>query len=158
VWLFLILLALPLAEIALFVVVGGWLGLWATLALVLLTTFIGVMILRLQELRAVMAMQTRGPNLQQAFKAGARRAVMAVGGILLFLPGFLTDTIGLLLLVPPVQLIIVSAIEKRFHLSESPGQSHAGPRQDGVIIDAEFIEVDPPVRSAGSRKSGWTQD
>ena len=56
-WPFAVLLAWPLTEIALFVVIGGQIGLWATLAWVLLSGVLGVLVLRLAALRQAVALR-----------------------------------------------------------------------------------------------------
>ncbi len=110
-WIILGILALPLVEIALFVTLGAWLGLWLTLAWVLLTAVGGVLLLRslsksgmgqgdfVEGFRGQMAEDPLSPIVQQG--------LIAVAAMLLILPGFLTDAIGLLLLVPPVRTLII---------------------------------------------------
>lgn len=97
------LLALPFVEIAGFIWVGSQIGILATLALIVLTAVLGVAIVRRQGLGMVLdsqAMMARGEVPQQKI---AEMMMVAVAGFLLLLPGFLTDLVGLVLLVPPVR-------------------------------------------------------
>ena len=47
-WIFLLLIAVPIIEIALFIELGGWVGLWPTIALVIITAILGATLLRAQ--------------------------------------------------------------------------------------------------------------
>ena len=86
------------------------------------------------------------------------QALLILAGGLLILPGFLGDTIGLLLLIPPVRRLITDAIARRVQVTERFGVRQ-GP---DVVIDGEFIELDPndgseSPRGNDSRPSGWTR-
>ena len=145
-WLFLSFLALPLIEIALFVVLGGVLGLWLTLAFVLGSAMLGVALIR----RSGQAMPMRGGlSLQQI--AGSGFSLMAA--LLLILPGFLTSAIGLLLLIPLVQRLVVLLIGQRLATRGVMFQTRSA-RAD--VIDGEFEEVILP-RDERLPPSGWTQ-
>jgi len=105
----LFLVLIPLVEIALFVAVGGWIGVWPVLALVVLAALAGVAILRgrLAQLQAL----TRIPEDPARLLAGG--AMTAVGAALLIIPGFLTDALGLVLLLPPVQRMVADRLMPR---------------------------------------------
>ena len=113
-WILLGVLALPLVEIALFVTLGAKLGLWLTLAWVILTAVSGVLLLR------GLALGGR-ETLQRGFQEGlhdplsplAHRALAGVAAVLLILPGFLTDALGLLMLLPPVRNLIIQGMASR---------------------------------------------
>lgn len=99
----LFLLALPLLEIATFVLVGGAMGVLPTIGLVLLSALGGLYLLRSGGLSALQRAQAElqanrdpGPHLVQASMA-------VVSALLLIIPGFLTDIAGLLLLVPAIR-------------------------------------------------------
>lgn len=132
----LILLLLPLIEIALFIAVGGWLGLWATLSLVVLGVLAGVLILRGQHDRALRMMQGGLRDVSPGTFL-AQGAFRMFAGMLLIAPGFFTDAIALILLVPAVQRWIVRSLGKG--ISVSTVHVH----REGEIIDAEY-EVSEP--------------
>lgn len=101
--LFLAFLIVPPVEIALFIVVGGWIGLWPTVAIVLLTAFLGARLVSHQG-RGVLV------RLRAEFAAGqfpgatlAHGAMILISGALLLTPGFLTDLIGFSLLSPQIR-------------------------------------------------------
>jgi len=134
--LLLILLLLPLVEIALFIAVGGWLGLWATLALVILSALGGVLILRGQHDRARQMMQG-GLRHVSPGTILAQGAFRMFAGLLLIAPGFFTDTVALILLLPSVQRMIVRALGKG--MSVSSVHVH----RQGDIVDAEYEVYEP---------------
>ena len=155
-WFLLALQAWPLGEIGLFIELGGILGLWPTLGLIVLTAALGVNLLRAQGLRAQQELRAALTGLGAPVQPLAEGALMALAGGLLILPGFLTDTIGLALLIAPLRRLLL----RRFGAAGQvqglavPTQRH---RATGVqVIDGEFMEIDPenaPPRG----ESGWTR-
>lgn len=163
-WVFIVLLAWPLVEIGLFVTVGGAIGVWPTLGIVLATGVIGVMLLRRLGLRAGREVGARLRSFANPLAHVAQDAVAAGGAVLLILPGFLTDALGLLLLLPPVQAMILAILARRLRGARSAGRPAPfgaapsglarGPG-GGPVIDGEFIEVETP--DPARRPSGWTR-
>ena len=100
---FLLLVAMPIVEIALFIQVGGWLGLWPTVAIVILTAAIGTVLLRAQGLAALGELQRQLGAGEDPSATLAHGAMILVAGVLLLTPGFFTDGVGFLLLLPPVR-------------------------------------------------------
>ena len=144
-------LALPLVEIGLFVTVGGWLGLWPTLALVLASAVLGVAVLRGQGLRAMAGLQAaqaaRGAILSNPLSPLAHNALIMLAGMLLLLPGFLSDAIGVLLLIPPLRRGLIHLLGRALRARAVPAGFAAAPgrRPDpaGDWVDAEFEEIAP---------------
>ncbi len=148
-------IAVPIAEIAVFIEVGGRIGLGSTLLVVVLTAMIGTALLRSQGLQTL-------ARVQDSLAAG--RFPMAevfdglcllVAGALLLTPGFVTDGFGLLLFVPAFRAVLrvlagryLRATGRVEIFTEGGGQG--GSRdgrpdhtRSGTIIDAEFHEVAP---------------
>lgn len=113
-WLILALVALPLIEIALFVVIGGAIGLWATLAWVVLSAVLGFLTLRWVARLGPISFSRDVNALRDPTSPVAARALTILAGVLLILPGFFTDTMGLLLLVQPVQSLLIRVLTKRY--------------------------------------------
>lgn len=113
-WIVLGILALPLVEIGLFVTLGATLGLWLTLAWVVLTGVLGVLLLKGMAVGGRDTLR-RGfqEGLQDPLSPLAQRALVGVAAVLLILPGFFTDTLGLILLLPPVRALIVRGLAGR---------------------------------------------
>lgn len=157
-WIFLALIAVPLIEIALFIQVGGLIGLVPTLLTVLVTAFVGTWLLRQQGGDALRRLQTilrsggdpRGPL--------AHGALILVAGIVLLTPGFFTDAVGLALLIPFVRDAVIRELAKRVTVTATRGGGDAGrgPRTRDDVIEGEF-EVDLPPDDAARGTSGWTQ-
>lgn len=139
-----LLLVVPLAEIATFVVVGGQIGVLPTIGLVLLTAISGSILLRIQgfgvmaRIRATMdAGGIPGRDLLHGF-------MIMAAGLLLLTPGFITDTIGLLLFIPPVRDFAWSLVRDRIVVATSTSYQGGprGPRRDGRTIDLDEDEFE----------------
>ena len=140
------LLALPFVEIAGFVVIGGRIGVLATLAWVVLAAMLGVAMIRrqgLDALRRARAALGRGESPTAELAEGA---LVALAGVLLLIPGFVTDAVGLPLAVPAVRRLIVSRLRTRL---ARRGRGRPG------LIELEVHEY----REVGERKpdSPWRQ-
>jgi UPF0716 protein FxsA len=149
--------ALPVTEIALFVLVGGQVGVWGTLGLVLLGGIAGVLILRLsggQALAELRRAVERGEDPAPALVQGAMR-LMAAG--MLIIPGFFTDFLALLLLLPPVQKMIFARIRGRILAAAmAAGRGRPQGQPAGDVIETEWEEV-PTEKKPTHQPSGWTR-
>ncbi|MFM2045003.1 MAG: hypothetical protein RLY86_3579 [Pseudomonadota bacterium] len=165
-------LLLPLAEIAGFAYVGQELGVLNTLGLVLASMVLGILLVRhrgLETLRRAQQRIARGePPVREAFDG----VFLVLAGILLIIPGFVTDVLALLLLLPPVRNLVFRRAELAVQVQglrggaaggrewrvdpasgeggpeagpeAGPGGRRAGPPQ---VIDGEYAEMpdrDPP--------------
>lgn len=134
--LFILLAVVPIIEIALFIQVGGVIGLWPTLATVIGTALAGSWLLRRQGRGAMMRLQeslSRGGDPSGPIADGA---MILVAGILLLTPGFFTDACGIALLLPPVRAALIrwgaarlaaGVRSGRVVMTSSPGGFGAGP-------------------------------
>lgn len=154
-WLFALFVAVPLIEIALFVTVGGWIGLWPTLAIVLGTAVLGISLMRMQGRQVVDQLRGAGP-MTNPLSPMAHGALILLGGALLVLPGFFTDTLGLLLMIPLLRRLIITHLGRHITIAPLGGMPRRQTPDDG-IIDAEFIEIDPEQVTRRSGPSGWTR-
>lgn len=143
-------LAIPLIEIALFVTLGAWLGLGLTLLIIIVTGVLGGAILRRQ---AISVAQSGNP-----LGALAHRGLITAAGILLILPGFFTDSLGLLLLLAPVRHLVLAALSAMAWQGGVQFRGFGrGPAPQDDIIDAEFVELDNETKPPRG-PSKWTQD
>ncbi len=170
-WIFLLLVAVPIIEIGLFIQVGGWLGLWPTLAIVILTAAIGTVLLRAQGLAALGELQRRLGAGEDPSATLAHGAMILVAGVLLLTPGFFTDAVGFLLLTPPVRAAgirlavrFARARMTRVHMSVRMGAGgQRGPGTPGTkgtgtdpgTVDGEYEVVDP---EDGGPEDGGPED
>jgi UPF0716 protein FxsA len=105
-WIVLVLIVVPALEILLFLLLGQIIGGWLTFALILLTGFIGAYLAK-REFRRVFQYARHELAAGQIPATSILDGIAVfVGGLLLITPGFLTDTIGLFLLLPPTRRVI----------------------------------------------------
>ncbi|KUF09633.1 FxsA family protein [Pseudoponticoccus marisrubri] len=170
-WLLAAFILVPLIEIGLFIQVGGWLGLWPTLAIVVLTAIIGTWLVRAQGRMALDDLRNSFERMSNPGEPLAHGAMILFSGALLLTPGFFTDAVGFALLAPPVRRAVMVWVRKRVKVQEfRMGPQQPGPGQDprrtppgrpqrpgqGDVIDGEFTEV-PPGKSPNHPGSGWTK-
>lgn len=99
----LVLLGLPIAEIAVFIVVGQYIGLWPTLGMILLTAVIGSMLLRIQGFGLLARIKEETGEGRVPGRELVHGVMIMLAGILLLTPGFITDVLGILLFIPPIR-------------------------------------------------------
>lgn len=159
-WLFAILLIVPLIEIALFIELGGLIGLWPTIGIVILTAVAGAVLLRLQGIAALRELQSRLGEGRDPGLVIAHGAMILVAGVLLLTPGFFTDAVGLLLLVPAVRAAVIAALARRVTVVQMQAGRTAPPPRHAQTVEGEYEDVTaqarPPV-SPGP-PSGWTRN
>lgn len=153
-----LLLVVPLAEIAAFVVIGGQIGVWATLGMVLLTAALGSVLLRWQGIGLFNRINAE----MQANRVPGRELVhgvmILVAGVLLLTPGFVTDTLGFLLFVPALRDAVWRLVRDRIvvtTMSARQGGRGPGPRRpdDGVVdLGEDEFERNP------DHSSPWSDD
>jgi len=98
-----IFIALPLAEIATFVIVGSRIGVLATVALTIVMSVAGAVLMRWQGLGIIGRLQREMQTGGSPGRELAHGAMVLLAGALLLIPGFLTGLLGLLLFLPPVR-------------------------------------------------------
>lgn len=155
-WLLIAFITVPLIEIALFIQVGGAIGLWPTLGIVILTAILGTYLVRNQGLHVLSQLRSRLNEFQDPTEQLVHGAMILFSGALLLTPGFFTDAVGFALLIPSVRTSLFQAIRARVKIQ---GFGPASPRPQGHpdITDADYEEVEPePRRTEGP--SGWTKD
>jgi UPF0716 protein FxsA len=120
----------PLIEIACFILIGQAIGLWPTLAGVLVTALLGAFLIRMQGLALLTEIrQTMGRG-QLPARAMGDAIMVGVAGALLIAPGYFTDLLGILLLVPPVRSLIYRFLAARMTVV-TPARMR--PQRPGVI-------------------------
>ncbi len=152
-------IGVPLVEIAVFVQVGGWIGLGPTLTLVVLTAVLGTWQLRAQGLATLLRARDQIDRGALPARELFDGACLLVAGALLLTPGFVTDAAGFLLVLPPVRDLLRELLARYVRTSlETRSFVHAeevGPGgAQGPIIDGEFRDVSdaaPPERSPRPR-------
>jgi UPF0716 protein FxsA len=156
-WLFFLFLLVPLIEIALFIQVGGWIGLWPTLGIVVATAVAGTVLVRSQGSQALQRLRRSFDELRDPTDTLAHGAMILFSGALLLTPGFFTDAVGFALLVPGVRNFLLRRLKERVEIhTVSGGNPHWRPSDpaDHDIIEGEYEVQDTPRRDG---PSGWTR-
>lgn len=151
--LLLLFMAVPLIEIALFIQVGGWLGLWPTLLIVILTAMAGTYLVRSQGAQAMAQLRTSFDDLRDPTEPLAHGAMILFSGALLLTPGFFTDAVGFALLVPGVRRWVMVQVKKRVNV-HTVRTDRGWQAQDDTIIEGTY-DADDTERPRGP--SGWTR-
>ena len=104
--LFLIILFVPLVEIYLFIQIGGQIGAFNTIIIILLTAVVGVYFVRLQGLSTLKSGVTQLYKNQIPVYEMISGAALAFAALLLIIPGFATDFVGFLIIFPPTRFLL----------------------------------------------------
>ena len=141
-WLLILFIAIPLVEIALFIQVGGFLGLWPTLAIVLMTAILGSWLVRGQGLMALGQVKSSFSNLNDPTEPLAHGAMIIFSGALL---------------VPQIRSIVFRYFRSKITVQGFGTQSSNRSRKpESGVIDGEFTDV-TPEKSPTHGPSGWTK-
>ncbi|SIQ99790.1 UPF0716 protein FxsA [Shewanella morhuae] len=143
---FLLFVLIPVIELSVLIRVGEVLGTWTTIGLVLFTAVLGVSLVRSQGLSTLMQVQQKLARGEAPGQEIVEGMMLAMAGILLVIPGFVTDIIGLLLLTPLTRKPIAALLFKRMQLRVvaglqggfQAGQSPFGPKPQDPFSQAPF--------------------
>lgn len=120
--LFLALIILPILEIMVFVKAGAAIGWLSVIALTILTALLGTALIRLQGFEALQKLRGDMQDGRAPVEPVVDGAFLLIAAPLMMTPGFLTDTIGFLLLVPPIRHAIARAALRRLKKAMDNGQ------------------------------------
>ena len=161
--LFALLISVPLIEIYLFVEIGGAVGAWPTVGLVVLTAAIGSVMLRAQGRRVLARAQEKMRRGEPPVADLLDGIGLLLAGALLLTPGFLTDAAGFALLLPAVRRGLAAwlwtAIQARgsVHVAgfaRGPGGGRGRQGTGETVIDGEFETVEPEPEPPDGRTGG----
>ena len=151
--LFLIFLVIPLLEIYLLIEIGSAVGAGTTIFLVVFTALLGAVLVRAQGFSALSRAQAQLARAQIPATEIMEGLFLFIAGALLLTPGFFTDTIGFILLTPPLRRFIIhNIINHRLVHTSTPmrpeydrdehniSRNNKGNR--GNVIDADFKDID----------------
>ncbi len=162
-WLFVTFLLVPLIEIGLFIQIGGLIGLWPTLGIVVLTAIMGTYLVRSQGLMAMNNLRSSFSRLEDPSQPLAHGAMILLAGALLLTPGFFTDAVGFALLAPPIRSALIAYMRKhikvqRFEMGSQtdPYRRDPHPRPRDTVIDGDFQDVSE-TKKPTHEGSGWTK-
>lgn len=119
-------LLLPLAEIACFILVGRRIGLFPTLSLVVFSAVAGIVLMRIQGFGVLARLRRSGQEGRAPGKELLDAAMILIAGILLLIPGFLTDIVGLALFLPPVRTFLWNRLMRNVVVVDIGGRQPGG--------------------------------
>ena len=135
---FILFIALPALEIFLFIKIGAQVGALNTVSLIFLTAIIGIYFAKLQGIQTLKSGMVNLYKNKTPIYEIMSGASIAIAALLLIIPGFFTDLIGFLLLIPFTRKIIVDLILKN---KSQPKVKHENGTIDGEIVDHKKDEL-----------------
>lgn len=151
-----LLLFVPIAEITVFILIGGQIGVLSTLGMILVTAILGSILLRVQGFATLARIQEQSRSGAIPGKELVSGVMILIAGVLLLTPGFVTDSVGFLLFFPPFRHFLWSTIASKVVVKTKqsfgagqdgePFESRRRPNQEGVVdLDpSEFSEKPNP--------------
>ncbi|MBD0413755.1 FxsA family protein [Oryzicola mucosus] len=149
----LLILLMPLFEIAGFVVVGSQIGVLPTLGLVILSSVVGVLLLRVQGFGVMTRIRAALAAEQDPSREVIHGVMILLAGLLLVIPGFITDIIGLALFLPPVRDLGWKLLRRNVKMDTRVYGFRRQNARDGKTIDLDETDYsrkpnpDSPWRS-----------
>ncbi len=153
--LFLLFAVLPILEIALLVNIGGAIGGWNTIAIVIFTAFLGAYLVKREGTSTLQTAQSKMQRNELPGSELVQGLMLVVAGVLLVTPGFITDVFGFLLVLPGSRHAIAAQVSKHmkmrvvtsqtgFQQQQSPFQHQSNPFENashGDVIDGEYTDT-----------------
>jgi len=139
--LLLLFFTIPLVEIYVLLEVGGAIGVLPTIAMVVLTAVIGAGLIRVQGLATLGRVQQELGRGELPAMGIIEAALLLVAGALLLTPGFVTDTVGFLILVPPIRRRAIESFLARRMVAAGMTGDQSGAGKPGAI-EGEFRRED----------------
>ncbi|MBA6397582.1 FxsA family protein [Colwellia sp. BRX10-4] len=149
-FLFILFIVVPIIEIMVLINVGTWLGAWPTIAIVIITAWLGARNVKQQGIATLNSVQTKMAQGEMPSDEIVAGLLLLVAGILLVTPGFVTDIFGLSLLIPSVRSLLIKSVQSRLIMN----QSAAGfTYQSSVHTQQEQpVTPDPFEQGLGTKK------
>lgn len=133
----LLFIGLPLIELYFLIQVGSEIGAFPTIALSILTALIGTWLVRLQGFGVLMRVRRIMDEGEVPALEVLDGALILVAGLFLLLPGFLTDIVGFLLLIPPLRRWVIGR-----YVRTAPIQGHASKVHERRVIEGDYRRDD----------------
>ena len=156
-------IGMPLLEIAVFIQAGSLIGLWPTVLAVILTAVTGVALLRHQGVSTLKRVQNSLNKGEVPVGALFEGLCLLIAGLLLLTPGFITDSVGFVLLIPVLRrglggVIMTGLAARHQNRKEAPPftddftekpepfrDGSGGPPGSGPVIEGRFTDITPPA-------------
>ena len=112
--LFVLFILVPIAELFLIIKVGAFLGIFSTLMILILDSFIGAWLVKRQGLSLIRRAKVRMSAGEMPGDELVTGLAVLVAGVLMLTPGFLTDAIGMALLISPIRSVVIKFLKRKF--------------------------------------------
>ncbi len=165
--LLIVLIAVPLLELAVLIKIGQWIGFWPAFGIVIGTFMIGASVLARSGLASAFRVQEAMLKGEPPVAAMLEGALLAFAGLLLVTPGFIADTVGLALLVPPIRALAAKWFTRSafgdfevrsshttyetYEPRDAGGEARRGDDGGGPVIEGEFERLDERPMKNGDR-------
>jgi len=164
--LFIIFILVPVIEITVLIEVGDQLGALPTVGLVIFTAAVGASLVRSQGLQTLMSAQQKMQQGQQPGQEVIEGVMLAIAGIMLVTPGFVTDFFGLLLLLPMSRRFFAAKLLERMIIKNmaqqgqpfNQGFSQPHSDRDSDVIDGDFVNKDHGFKLNNENKEDERKD
>jgi len=131
--LLIILISVPIIEIYLFIKIGSQIGAFNTILLIFVTAFLGIIYARYEGFNTIKSGMSQIVKNEVPFYEIVSGAALAFAALLLILPGFATDLLGLLIIFPPTRKLLLKKVSTKYSKNNQKKQS---------FIDGEFEDID----------------
>ncbi len=135
-------LLIPLFEVVVFVQVGGQIGALWTILLTLATAVTGATLVRTQGIRTFMAAKTQLAQGETPAMAVVEGILLLLAGVMLMIPGFISDAMGALILVPFIRQALAGSVLEKVFIARANQANPAKNRQAGETIEGQFHRED----------------
>ena len=133
--LLILIIAIPVIEIYLFIKIGSQIGALTTISLIFFTAFVGVLYARYEGFNTLKSGMSQMIKNELPIYEIVSGAALAFAAFLLILPGFATDTLGLLIIFPPTRKFLLKNVSKNY-------SKKVKEKQNFIDGEAEYIEED----------------
>lgn len=158
-------IVVPLIELGIIIQVGQLIGATPTILLLVAVSLAGAWLVRREGIRAWLRFTDALRSGRVPADEVLEGALVLFGGALLLTPGFATDAVGLLLMVPPVRALVASTLKQRlgarFTVTTLGGTARHRPpqaRRRDDVVDVEVVNIERTVDGAASRTSARNGD
>ena len=131
--LLLLIISIPIVEIYLFIKIGSQIGALTTISLIFLTAFVGVLYARYEGFNTLKSGMSQLIKNELPMYEIVSGAALAFAALLLILPGFATDLLGLLIIFPPTRKILLKNVSKNYSKKVKEKQN---------FIDGDFEDIE----------------
>ena len=131
--LLLLIISIPIIEIYLFIKIGSQIGALTTIFLIFLTAFVGILYARYEGFNTLKSGMSQLIKNELPMYEIVSGAALAFAALLLILPGFATDLLGLLIIFPPTRKILLKNVSKNYSKKVKEKQN---------FIDGEFEDIE----------------